>query len=279
MHILQLLSYAAFFSIFAYLVVVVKRPRRLVAITLVGVITLTFVIMPPRAEAQGGLIAAIQSVLNVINGVIRTALTAINNVLTAYQNLLQTVAYPQQLINQARALVTQMINQYRGVMRNIFQINLASTTLANTRALETLMRDHRVNNFTNLNQAFTATYRTIPLPTDASPVDREMSDMDDALAVGNLKLLKATDGATDLEMQAADAMEDSASTAAPGSAPFLTAAAMASSIRSQAVTQKMLAAELRQEAAHVAHVNELRKHGATNTTQLRGILVNLLQHN
>jgi hypothetical protein len=40
----------------------------------------------------------------------------------------------------------------------------------------------------------------------------------------------------------------------------------------------MLAAELRQEAARLAHRNTLRKESATTTTRLRGVLVNLLEH-
>jgi len=103
--------------------------------------------------------------------------------------------------------------------------------------------------------------------------------MDDALTLDTLKTLKVSDNATDAEIQAANAMETSASQAAPGSAPFLTASAVASSIQSQALTQKMLAAELRQEAAHLAHDNGFRKRGAAFTTQLRGVLINLLQHN
>src|SRR5262249_39062651 len=112
-----------------------------------------------------------------------------------------------------------------------------------------------------------------------TPADRDMSDMDDALTLDSLKTLKATDNATDLELQAADSIENSAALSAPGSAPFLTAAAVTSSVRSQALTQKMLAAELRQDAAHLAHQNGLRKRGAIFTTQLRGMIVNLLQHN
>jgi hypothetical protein len=42
---------------------------------------------------------------------------------------------------------------------------------------------------------------------------------------------------------------------APGSSSLITAAAVAGEIQSQAVTQKMLAAMLRQEAARVAHDN------------------------
>jgi hypothetical protein len=184
-----------------------------------------------------------------------------------------------QLINQARAQIAQMINQYRALMASILAINLSSATLPTPQSLETLMRDHRVNNFNTLTQSFTNTYGAIPTPVDASQADRDMSDMDDALTLDSLKTLKASDNATDLELQAANAIENSASQAAPGSAPFMTASAVASSIRSQALTQKMLAAELRQEAAHIAHQNGFRKRGATFTTQLRSLIINLLQHN
>jgi hypothetical protein len=49
---------------------------------------------------------------------------------------------------------------------------------------------------------------------------------------------------------------------APGSSSIITAAAVAGQIQSQAVTQKMLAAMLRQEAARVAHDNAIRKRNA-----------------
>jgi hypothetical protein len=210
--------------------------------------------------------------------VIQTALTSINTVRTAVNNLQQLVVWPQQLINQARAQVTQMIGQYRNLMTNIFHINLNSATLPNPQALEAVIRDHQVNNFIALTGAFANTYGAIPVATAANPGDRAMSDMDDALALDNLKTLKAGDQATDIELQSADAIENSASQAAPGSAPFLTATAITSGIHAQALTQKLLAAELRQEAARIAHRNTLRKENATNTTQLRGVLVNLLQH-
>ncbi len=49
------------------------------------------------------------------------------------------------------------------------------------------------------------------------------------------------------------------------------------SIQSQAVTQKMLAAELRQEAARLAHENSLHKRGAAFTGQLGARSSNLLK--
>ena len=275
---MQVLWYAVFFAAFTWLVVTVQGRKRLVAVTLTGIMVVTLVGAPQRAEAQGGILGAIQAVLNVINGVLKTALTSINSVRSAMNTSLQTVVYPQQLINQARVQVTQIIGQYRNLMSSIFHINLKSTTLPNPQALETVIRDHQVNNFGNLTATFGKTYGVIPVATAAKPADRAMSDMDDALALDSLKMLKVSDQATDIELQSADALENAASQAAPGSAPFLTATALTSGIHSQALTQKLLAAELRQGAAQIAHRNQLRKEGATNTTLLRGILVNLLQH-
>jgi len=275
---MQLLIYTVFFAVLTWLVVTVQNRRRVVAVALAGVMAVTLVGAPQPAQAQLGILQAIQAVLNVINGVIQTALTSINTVRTAVNNLQQLVVWPQQLINQARAQVTQMIGQYRNLMSNIFNIKLNSATLPTPQALEAIIRDHQVGNFPALTAMFTNNYGAIPVATAANAGDRAMSDMDDALALDNLKTLKAGDQAADIELQSADAIENSSSQAAPGSAPFLTATAITSAIHAQALTQKLLAAELRQEAARIAHRNTLRKENAGNTTQLRGVLVNLLQH-
>jgi hypothetical protein len=276
--VMQVISYTVFFAAFVWLVVTVKSRRRFIAVALSGVMVMTLVGVPQSAHAQTGVLGGIQAVLSVINGVIQTALTSINTVRTAVNNVQQMVAWPQQLINQAKAQVTQMVGQYRTPMTSIFRVKLNSATLAAPQAFEAVMRDHQVNNFSSLTTTFGGTYGVIPIATAANPTDRALSDMDDALALDNLKMLKAGDQATDLALQSADSIENAASQAAPGSAPFLTATAVVSSVHSQAVGQKMLAAELRQEAARLAHGNTLRKENATNTTQLRGVLVNLLQH-
>lgn len=275
---MQVIVYAVFFATFGSLIVMVKDRRKLVAVTLAAVMVTTLVGAPQPAQAQSGILGGIQAVLKVINGIIQTALTSINTVRSALSNHEQVVIWPQQLINQAKAQVTQMIGQYRSLMSNIFHVNLKSATLPAPQAFEAVVRDHQVNDFSGLTATFSNTYGLIPVATAANPIDRALSDMDDALALDNLKLLKASDQATDIELQSADSVETAASQAAPGSAPFLTATALVSGIHSQAVTQRMLSAELRQEAARLAHQNTLRKDNAANTTQLRGVLVNLLQH-
>jgi len=263
-----------------WLVMITKSRKKLVAVTLTGAMVLTLVAAPQplHSQAPTGILSAIQTVLSVINGLIQTALTSINTTRTALNNVQQVVAWPQQLINQARAQIKQMIGQYRNPMASIIHINLRSATLPVSQSLEAVVRDHQVNNFSSLTTAYSSTYGLVPVATAANSTDRAMSDMDDALALDSLKLLKATDQATDVEIQSADSIENAAGQTAPGSAPFLTATAIVSGLNSQALTQKMLAAELRQEAARLAHRNTLRKENANSTTQLRGVLVNLLQH-
>lgn len=275
------LLYAVLYSVLAALVLTANGCRRVLALVRAGVMVVALVAIPPQAKAQGpgGIIQAIHAVMKILNTLILPVVNSIHGTRSANSNFYQTTVWPVQSITQSNALVLQMIGQYRNLMSGILNINLRSATLPAPQSMEILIRDHQVNNFVGLTQSFNSTYRTIPTPTDANQADRDMSDFDDALTLDSLKTLKASDSATDLELQTADSIENAAGQAVPGSTPFLTAAATSSSIRSQALTQKMLAAELRQEAARIAHQNGLRKRGAMFTTQLRGTIMNLSQHN
>jgi len=267
-----------FFVIFSWFVFKAKTRRQVLAMALVGTMAAVLV-APPRVEAQSGLAAAIQAVLNVINGVIHGSLNSMNSVRSAMNGSYQNLIWPVALINQARAQVTQMTAQYRNLMGNIFNINVASATLPATQQLEQVIRNGQTSDFAILKTNYGNTYGPVPAATAAGAPDRAMTDMDDALALDALKKLKETDEAGALTLQMADQLENAASQAAPGSAPFLTASAVAASIQSQAVTQKMLAAELREEAARLAHENALRKQGAAYTGQFGNQIINLLNRN
>jgi hypothetical protein len=272
---LTVVLFSCAFVLFAYFMVTARTRQQVVAVTLVGMLAVALV-APPRVQAAS-LWDAIQAVLNVINGVIETALNAINSVRTAMSNFYQQVTWPVSLINQAKAMVTQMIGQYRSLMQSILSINVKSATLPNPSALETAMRNQQTNDFTALTTAYGKTYGNAPSASSASPADRTLADMDDALALDNLKTLKETDAAGALNLKVANDIENGASQAAPGSAPFLTATAVVASIESQALTQKMLAAELRQEAAQLAHENALRKRSAALAGQVNTQILNLLK--
>src|SRR5260370_16538662 len=134
-----------FFVAFSYWMIIARTRRQVLAVALAGVLGVVLV-SPPPAQAQGSLVAAIQSVLNVINGLIKTALNSINSVRTAISNLYQQATWPVALINQAKDTVRQMIGQYRSVMQNIFTINLKSPTLPNPIALNNPSPNPQTNN-------------------------------------------------------------------------------------------------------------------------------------
>jgi hypothetical protein len=277
MDLTALLLFSLFFSFFSYLVVIARTRRQMLSVALAGVLVAALV-APPPAQAQS-LWGSINSVLNVINGAIKNALNTIQSIQTSIRDFYQKFTWPISLINQAKALVTQMVNQYRALMQRIFDMDLRSATLPNPKALEDIMRNRQTNDFANLVTSFRNTYGSLPPVTAASPPDRMMMDMDDAMVLSTLKMLKTTDAAADLTLQAANDIENEASQAAPGSAPFLTASATVASIQSQALTQKMLAAELRQEAARLAHENALRKQGVALTDDVKTQIQNLLKRN
>ena len=96
-------------------------------------------------------------------------------------------------------------------------------------------------------------------------------------------ILKEADQAQDLQLQLANQIESlvgnpSIDISAPGTSSLITAAAVSGEIRSQAVTQKMLAAMMRQEAARIAHDNAIRKRNAAYAGQLQTDVTNVLQH-
>ena len=152
-----------------------------------------------------------------------------------------------------------------------------SAVTAGPQQFESILHSRLSTQIPALGASFTANYGAVPQQNNAAPQDRLMMDMDDALAQDNLKTLKETDDAGETELGIANRIENAASQAAPGSAPFLTASAVAASIESQAMTQRMIAAELRQEAARLAHANALRKRGAAYAGAFSNSIQKMLQ--
>jgi hypothetical protein len=232
--------------------------RRVVGVTLIATLTAGMV-FPPPVYAQFGIIGAIQNILNIINGAIRNALNTIGAVSQSLQALHQQIIWPVQLINRARSAIASLIAQFHGVMQSIHSAPVSSATLPVPVGLEVIIRNRQTNDFPALTQSYYQAFGNLPSADEADPLARNMIDIDDGLALATIKTLKATDQVGDLIMQTGDQVEDEVRSAAPGSAPFLSASAMAANIESQAMMQKMLAAMLRQEAARIAHENAIRK--------------------
>jgi len=71
-------------------------------------------------------------------------------------------------------------------------------------------------------------------------------------------------------------MENQAAVSTPGSTPLITAQAQVANLRCQAFMQKMLAAELRQEAGRIAHDNVLTKRKASAAGAINNLVTGTL---
>ena len=245
-----------------------KSWRRVVGLTLIATLTAGMV-FPPTAYAQFGLLGSIQNIVNIINGAIRSVLNAIGVVTNSIQALEQQIIWPVQLINEAKSLIASLISDFRAVIQSIYAAPVISATLPAPAGLEAIIRNRQTNDFPGLTQSYYQAFGALPAADEADPLARNMIDIDDGLALDSLKTLKATDQMSALVLESGNQIEDQARSSAPGSAPFLSASAMAANIQSQAMMQKMLAAMLRQEAARIAHENALRKRQGMLTVTVR----------
>ncbi len=257
--------------------------RRMIAILLIGCIAILGV-SPPPAQAQGFCLpCVIRAVLTTISQTLGNWLNLINGVVSDIRKLYEQTIWPLSAINLAKSQIQAIIGQFRGLIQSIMSINPHTATLPNPVALENIIRNRATGDLNSVPQLYVGTFRPVPQASAIAPPDRNMTDMDDALAQDNLMLLKAADQAQDLELQAADQIESlvgnsSINISAPGSSSLITAAAVTAEIKSQAVMQKMLAAMLRQEAGRVAHDNAIRKRNAALAGQLQTNMTNVLQH-
>jgi len=244
-------------------------------------------IAPPSAIAQFGLVAvtaadaAVVSLITItIAALLGTAngqLSAINGSTQALADLWQNVVYPINLINRALAMVNQLVAQFRGLLAAIDNVNVRSATLPNPISLEAIMRNGSVSDFAQFDQAFRRTFQPLPRASDIDPGDRQRVNMSDALAMDTLKVLKASDQVVQQTVKVSQMIEDEAAQASPGSAAYLTGVGIIAAVENQATMQRMLAAELREEAAILAHANAIRKRQADMASQFRQDTTNLFK--
>jgi hypothetical protein len=103
-------------------------------------------------------------------------------------------------------------------------------------------------------------------------------DIDDAMAMDSLKTAMVSDQNTQGMLTLADLLEQQAISAAPGSAPMVTAQARIADLETQAQLAKMLASQLRQEATKLAHQNAVLKQSSVATQNLQNRIQQVLAH-
>jgi hypothetical protein len=220
--------------------------------------------------------AGVQDILTLLTTITDTLQHGIGDVLggiqsihTAIRDFEQQVVWPVALINQARNEVLQVRAQFTSLAGQIESIPTNSATLVNPKQLETLLRSQQSANLGQMSASYTQVYQALPQANQTTTTQRNLMDVDDAMALGALKTATASDQASQQMLTVANGLEQQAAVSAPGSASVLTAQAQAANLQSQAMLQRMLASELRQEAARLAHANALRKQSADANRTLR----------
>lgn len=209
--------------------------------------------------AHGQFLNIFDSIFKSIQSDIGSSLSQINQVMQQTQKLYQTTLAPLASLNQARGFVANSINSFRGQMNQIFNTSFTSAVTPGPQQFESILHSRLSSNIPALQASFTSNYGAIPQVNAAFPQDRVMMDVDDALGQENLKTTLIADQGADTILQTANQMENQVAVSTPGSNPFLTAQAQVANLRCQAYIQRMLAAELRQEAGRIAHDNVLVK--------------------
>ncbi|HEX5435181.1 MAG TPA: hypothetical protein VFY05_13150 [Candidatus Angelobacter sp.] len=227
---------------------------------LVIIVVAVLLFAAPVARAGvADIISLLSSITSTIKDGIAVALNGIETIQTTEKQLQQQVLWPISAIDQARASVAQVRSQYSSLAQQVHSLRTSSATLQNPQQLESFVRNGQTGNLGQISSAFRDVYQPLPQPGQASPATRTVMDLDDAFAAGSLKASVVSDQASERMLGVADSLEQQTATTAPGSASMLSAQALAANLQSQAFLQRMLAAELRQEAARMAHANMLVK--------------------
>ena len=242
-------------------------------------LTMLLVIFPGSAQAAvADIILLLQNITSTLQNGIGTALSGIKAVNNNVMNLQQQVIWPLSAINQAKASGNAIRSHYQNLFAQAASIPLASATLANPSQLEAAFRSGNSGNLVQVQAAYTQVYGQVPPATNAPAMDRNMMDMDDAVAAASLKTTVISDQNSAQMVGRAGALEAQAVASAPGSAPLLTAQAQVANLSNQAYLAKMLAADLRLEATKLAHDNAIRKKSAASTRSLRLQMQQALTH-
>jgi len=253
----------------------VARGKRHLAVLVVAVVLAP---TAARAAGVGDILYLLQTITSTLQGPIGGALSEMRKVSAAVNNFRQQIIWPLALINQTRSFVSATRAHYTGLMSQIEGLKNNSATLALPMQLESMFRGAQSGSIGQIPSLYTQVYQPVALAGIAQPGQRNLMDIDDAMAIDSLKTSIVSDQTTQGMLTLADSLEQQAMTAAPGSASMVTAQARVADLVTQAQLAKMLAAQLRQEATKLAHQNATLKHSATTTQNLFNQIQQVLAH-
>jgi hypothetical protein len=241
----------------------------------VGLALIVVVLMlPSKARSQLGLdpccaiiTAGLSTISNLLSSAVAKPLGGIQQLEQQSANFEQQVIFPIAAINQARHLAGQFQGQFVQ-MRQIFQVPVASATLATPQQLEQSLLSRNPSAVPQITNNYAALYGTVMPSTDAPQSVRDLVDMTDAEAQAAMKKAVEIDAIADLELQAAEQINQQLQTAAPGSAAILEAQTSAWLVRANAYTQSAMAELVRVRSIELANTGAQVKFSAAHTSNL-----------
>ena len=252
------------------------RSWKFIRTAVAGGLALVVVVLmlPSKARSQLGLdpccaiiSAGLSTISNLLSSVVAKPLGAIQQIEQQSANFEQQVVFPIAAINQARGLAGQFQGQLVQ-MRQIFQMPVASATLATPQQLEQSLLSRNPGAVPQITNNYAALYGTVMPSTDAPQPVRDLVDMTDAEAQAAMKKAVEIDALADLELQAAEQINQQLQTAAPGSAAILEAQTSAWLVRANAYTQSAMAELVRVRSIELANNGAQLKFSAAHTSTL-----------
>lgn len=243
-------------------------------------VVLTLCLIPPtvRADGIGDILSLFQTITHTLQGPIGGVLNEMQKLNSAINNFRQRIIWPLSLIGQTRSFITATRAHYTGLMSQIHGIKNNSATLALPMQLESLFRNAQAGTITQIPAIYMQVYQPLSSAGAAQPVQRNLMDIDDAMAMDSLKTAMVSDQNTQGMLTLSDSLEQQAMGAAPGTAAMITAQARIADLETQAQLAKMLAAQLREEATKLAHQNVVLKQGSVGTQNLQNQIQQVLAH-
>jgi hypothetical protein len=231
-------------------------------------------ILPSKARSQLGLdpccaiiSVGLSSISNLLSSVVGKPLGQIQQLEQQSADFEQQVVFPVTAINQARGLATQAQAQFVQ-MRQVFQLPVSSATLPTSQQLEKSLLSRNPGAVPEVTTNYAALYGSVMPATDASQPVRDLVDMTDAEAQAAMKKSVEIDALADLELQAAEQINQQLQTAAPGSAAILEAQTSAWLVRANAYTQSAMAELVRVRSIELANQGAQLKFSSAHTSTL-----------
>jgi len=253
------------------------------ALLLALALAIVVMTLPSKARSQLGLdpCCAIISVgLNSISGllksVVATPLASIQQIEQQASNFERQVVWPVTAINQARGLAVQAQGQFTQ-MRQLFQVSVSSATLPRPQQLEQSLLSRNPGAVAQIANNYSSLYGPVVAQTDAPQPVRDLVDMTDAEAQAAMKKAVEIDALSDLELQAAEQINQQLQSAAPGSAAILDAQTSAWIVRANAYTQSAMAELIRVRSIELANQGAQLKFSASHLATLHSTGNQVLQ--